>query len=211
MKKIILVVLCAITCIATFTACNQTKSGNRIKSETTEVDTAAVIQSPSSQIVDSVKKQKSGSFTPVEIQVTEPVENKNADIGEGIQGYEYTATIFFIDSVGTEYSIELYSSVRSIEVGKKETEQWHKDDLKELDDTKKLFTLLTSSAPSSFYITYGSPEYKLFIYKKEKTTDKKIGVAKVRESDPEPVWVGRYEQRSVDISNRVTNASNSNE
>ncbi len=218
MKKIILVVLCATTCMATISCGNNSGSGNRTNSEITEVDTS-IIQLPSSQVVDSVKKEVSGSFTPVEIQVTEPVENKNAIIGEGIEGYEYTAEIFFIDSTGDEYSIKLYATIHPIEyVDKKEDQEWHKNEVKELEKTKGVFKSLTASKPSDFYITYNSSEMKLGVYRKEKITNKKIGNAVIRESDPEPIWAGYFNKKPgrkpmliYAGTEGVTNASNSNE
>ena len=213
MKKIIIVVIYAITLTTTFTACGPSKRGHYSKRET-ETDTTSIVQLPSSQTVDTVKHEPAGSFTPTEIQVTEPLENKSAVIGEGIEGYKYTANIFFIDSVGNEYHIELYASVDPTkDIDKKEDDEWHKDELKRLETTKGLFKTFTSLQPTDFYVTYNPSDRKLAVYKKEKATTKKIGNAVVRQDDPRPIWTGYYQKSShiIPITESITNASNSND
>lgn len=211
MKKIIIVVLYAITLTTAFTSCGS-KSGNYSKSET-EIDTTSVVQLPSSQTVDTVKHEPAGSFTPTQIQITEPAENNKAVIGEGIEGYEYTANILFIDSVGNEYHVELYASVHPIETEKEKDEEWHKNELKELETTKGLFKMFTSFQPTDFYVTYNPSDRKLAVYRKEKATTKKIGNAVVRQYDPGPIWTGYYQKSShiIPITESITNASNSND
>lgn len=198
MKKIILVVLCAITCIATFTACNQT-SGNRTpKSEMMETDTSSTIQLPSSQVVDSAKEQKSGSFTPVEIQATKPIENNSDSWGESqTPCSSYAVTIFFIDSVQNEYVVDIKryvtkKGVMDAELGKVGAEEIRKQEEEDLMKVKNFFKTLTTSTvtASDFYITYD--DKIISIFKKDKITTETKGSVVIRESDPEPIWSGEF-------------------
>jgi hypothetical protein len=218
MKKNIFVVLCIITCAATFTACGPSKSGNRTKSEITEVDSSTLSkEEPVQQKIDSVQLQNQVIiFTPAAISVNKPKNNLNNVLGESESpAHTYEATIYFLDSIGNAYTIYFW------EVAYKENGKTNIEDEKRIKETMDVFTIITNCKTEELTLRYQNEN--LSVYRKVKVTNEKIGNATVIEEIPDPLWSGRCKKESMpnDVNRApflihagtegVTNASNSNE
>jgi hypothetical protein len=199
MKKLFFVALYAITLTATFTACGPSKSGNYSKPTTDNDPDIPGIQSN----FDSLKlpRKESGIFIPMDIQVTEPVENANDTYGEGnYPCHTYSATIFIIDSLDNEYSIFLSAvamgkGVMDVELGKERAEEIRLEEEKKISSLKGLFQNITHSHPAEWKVECDGGT--LHLYKIDKITDKKIGNLKVRQIEPGPMWSGNYKKISI--------------
>jgi len=148
-------------------------------------------------------KSKSGRFTrntisyectfvPVEIQVSNPFQD-TAKSANGFKTVMYRATIYFIDSVRQEYSINLSAYMEADFTGK-----FSKEDLKAFNDTKKFFKKMTMVNPLTLYLHYDGkgPTSCLYVHKQIVNSEKpikyfnnaKIKEEKSFEEDKSIIW-----------------------
>lgn len=165
--------LCAITCIVALNSC-----GFNSKSE------SGHFQRPS--------KSYTTTFIPVEIQVSEEVQDTSNE--NGFKTITYTSNVYFLDSANAEYTVNLKVQMVADFTGK-----FTPTDLQSLKKTKLFFKKMTRVNPRILYIKYFGEISTpcIYVHKQIASTPKKtkyINNAKVKvidtyyEEDKSIIW-----------------------
>lgn len=174
MKKTIFAILCAIMCAVATTSCG-------------------IGSKPESGHFQQQSKSYTVTFTPVEIQVSEEVQDTSVN-ENGFKTITYTSNVYFLDSANAEYEVNLKVQMVADFTGK-----FTPTDLQSLKKTKQFFRKMTSVNPRILYIKYFGEISTpcIYVHKQIASTPKKtkyINNAKVKvvdtyyEEDKSVIW-----------------------
>jgi hypothetical protein len=196
MKKAILAILCAITCIIALNSCT-TKSGHRVPKSKQNPS----VYSDPANLIEPINEKKqptidTGTFVPSSIRVSVPKENQNDLLGESqTPAHTYSAEIYFLNS-DSGYFIKIYIDARSY---LNENSETRKAGEQEIAEAKKLFNTFTTGKASDFKVTYEVGN-RVEIFDNKPMVQKKIGNALVVPDDPKSIYYSRFGFRKEKIN-----------